>query len=246
MRRVILHYHLFKNAGTSLDATFKENFEPGEWVTKEFSPHPELNREQVVEWIKANETAKCFSSHTAILQDFKLKETIIIPVIFIRHPIDRIASVYHFEKNQKSDSFGATLAKNTTMAGYIETRLAVPHDRQCRNFHTDRFAPMSAEFDGSELDRALMSADKLPFVGIVEQFATSLLRLEKVLVDIGFKGVKLDAMKKNVSRETNKSLDEKISEIEKQVGRVVFEKLIKENYDDLQFYNHLVKTASCQ
>ena len=45
MKTVILHYHLFKNAGTSLDAAFKENFseESGEWVTKEFPAQPSQN-----------------------------------------------------------------------------------------------------------------------------------------------------------------------------------------------------------
>jgi hypothetical protein len=41
-RNVILHFHLFKNAGTSLDALLKENF-PTQWLTKEFESNKALN-----------------------------------------------------------------------------------------------------------------------------------------------------------------------------------------------------------
>jgi hypothetical protein len=49
MKTVFLHYHLFKNAGASLDAALKENFSDAdnEWVTKEFPAQPTKNREQV-------------------------------------------------------------------------------------------------------------------------------------------------------------------------------------------------------
>jgi hypothetical protein len=69
MSTVILHYHLFKNAGTSLDVAFKDNFseEQGEWVTREFPAQLNENREKVKQWIIDNPQARCFSSHTAIL-----------------------------------------------------------------------------------------------------------------------------------------------------------------------------------
>jgi len=34
-RTILIHYHLFKNAGTSLDAVLKENF-GDKWITREF------------------------------------------------------------------------------------------------------------------------------------------------------------------------------------------------------------------
>lgn len=239
MRTVILHYHLFKNAGTSLDATFKANFAEGEWLTKEFSPQPEKNKMEVTEWIVNNPNAKCFSSHTAILQVMQIENVKVLPVIFVRHPIDRIASVYNFEKRQTSDSFGAVLAKNTDMAGYIETRLSLKHDRQCRNFHTDRFATMISKDFGTELDRALQVLQVLPFVGIVEEFNNSLQQLETWLREEGFSEINLKPLHKNVSRDQSKSLHIKLIEIEKQIGATIFQKLQKENQADLALYEKL-------
>lgn len=246
MRTVILHYHLFKNAGTSLDAAFKENFseEKGEWVTKEFPAQPVLNREQVKQWIIDNPQANFFSSHTAILPVPKIEDVKVLPVIFMRNPIDRIASAYSFERKQGGDGFGPVLARNTSLGGYIETRLALGHDRQCRNFHVQRFAAMFGQKQGDETARAEMAIEKLPFVGLVEKFSESLETLENWLAEEGFTGVKLKPVEKNVSRRTSKTLDEKLKEIEEQVGAEVFAKLVEANEVDMRLYDELVKLTN--
>jgi hypothetical protein len=241
MRKVILHYHLFKNAGTSLDAAFKENVAPDEWVTQEFPGQPAANREQVAQWILDNPKAKIFSSHTAFLPPPKLDGVKVLPVIFMRHPIDRIASAYAFETKQGGGSFGAVLARNTDLSGYIETRLALPHDRQCRNFHMQRLAMMFGEKQGDEFTRAKKALETLPFVGIVEQFADSMARLEKWLKREGFEEMQLKPVEKNVSRDIKKSLEDKLKEFEERINPEVFAKLMEANRDDLLLYNQILE-----
>ncbi|MFL1455763.1 sulfotransferase family 2 domain-containing protein [Marinobacter sp. GN3S48] len=241
MRKVILHYHLFKNAGTSLDAAFKENFKGDEWVTQEFPGNLKQNREQVAQWIQDNPQAKVFSSHTAYLPPPKLEGIKVLPVIFMRHPIDRIASAYAFETKQGGDSFGAVLARNTDLSGYIETRLALPHDRQCRNFHMQRLAMMFGEKQGDEFTRAEKALGTLPFVGIVEQFADSMARLETWLREHGFKDIQLKPVEKNVSRDINKALKEKLKEFEQRISPEVFSKLMDANEYDSTLYEVLLK-----
>ncbi|SEQ95603.1 Sulfotransferase family protein [Amphritea atlantica] len=241
MRTVILHYHLFKNAGTSLDAAFKENFneEDGEWVTKEFPAQPALNRGKVKQWIIDNPQAKCFSSHTAIFPVPEIEGIRIIPVIFMRHPIDRIASAYSFEKKQVGDGFGPALARNTTLKGYIETRLSLVNDRQCRNFHAHRLATMFGEKVGDEGYRAKLAIEKLPFVGVVERYSESLEKLELLLKEEGFADINLNPVEKNVSRSVKSSLDKKLSEIEVQIGEELYSKLVDANSNDIDFFNNL-------
>lgn len=245
MKTVILHYHLFKNAGTSLDAAFKQNFSEknGEWVTKEFPAKPELNRIAVKDWIVNNPEAICFSSHTAILPPPTIDGLAIVPVIFMRHPIDRIASAYAFEKKQGGDSFGAVLARNTNLAGYMEARLSLGGDRQCRNFHAERFAAMLGEKRGDENFRANMAMDELPFVGLVEEFSKSLKILEKVLLSNGLSDVNLTPMEKNVSRAVKQSLEQKLQEIKDKIGGELYANLVKANRLDIQLYEKLVGTC---
>lgn len=241
MKTVILHYHLFKNAGTSLDAAFKENFseKSGEWVTKEFPGHPPRNRNELKQWIIDNPQAKCFSSHTAFFPVPQIEGVKVIPVVFFRHPIDRMASAYSFEKKQGGHSFGPTLARNTTVAGYIETRLSMHADRQCRDFHANRFATMFSEQQGDESTRAKMAVDALPFIGLVEKYSESLVRLESLLESEGFEGIKLKPVERNVSRSVTKTLDEKLAEIKEQFSEIAFNRLIEANKTDLDIWKKL-------
>ena len=236
MRKIILHYHFFKNAGTSLDTTFKENFKDDEWVTAEFPAQPIKNREQVVKWILNNPQAKCFSSHTAILPPPQLEGIKVLPVIFLRHPIDRIASAYAFEAKQEGSSFGAVLARNTTMLGYIEARLALLHDRQCRNFQMHRLATMFDEKQGDEFTRAKKAIETLPFIGVVEEFSQSLGRLEVMLKKEGFKDIKIRGIEKNVSRSLKLSLNEKNEEVKNKIGEETYLHLLKANEEDKILY----------
>jgi hypothetical protein len=245
MKTIILHYHLFKNAGTSLDAALKENFseENGKWVTKEFPAQPAKNREELKQWIIDNPQAKCFSSHTAIFPVPVIEGINIIPVVFYRHPIDRMASAYSFEKRQGGNGFGPVLARNTSLGGYIETRLALGHDRQCRDFHAHRLATMFGEQQGDEATRAKMAIEALPFVGLVEKYSESLERLETLLEAEGFEGIKLKPVEKNVSRGIKKTLDEKLSDIQEQLGDELFAKLVEANGVDLNIWSELLKVT---
>jgi hypothetical protein len=236
MRRVILHYHLFKNAGTSLDAAFKENFKGDEWVTAEFPSQPAKNRELVKQWIIDNPQAKCFSSHSAMLPPPKIEGVKVLPVIFMRHPIDRIASAYEFEKKQGGDGFGAVLARNTDFKGYVETRLSLGNDRQCRNFHMQRLAAMFGEKLGDEVVRAKLAIDTLPFVGLVEDFSKFLILLEKWMKSEGFSDIVLQPVEKNVSRSVHKPIEEKLKVIQNSLGDNVWKSLLASNEKDIELY----------
>lgn len=234
-RSAILHYHLFKNAGSSLDALFREAF-PDAWVTAEFPEDPATNRASLADWIRTQSQAVCFSSHTALLPPPRLAEVTLTPVIFLRHPLDRIASAYSFEAQQLDDGFGATLARNTTLRGYIKVRLSMESDRQCRNFQTDRLAGFLGDDEGTERERALRAVEELPFVGVVEKFDRSLRKLERVLDKRGFSGIRLRSARRNVSRGRADSLGARLERMAHELGDEVFEELARANSDDLAVY----------
>ncbi|WP_290653994.1 sulfotransferase family 2 domain-containing protein [Idiomarina sp.] len=242
MRTVIFHYHLFKNAGTSLDAAFKENFseEKGEWVTKEFPANRRQNQEQVKQWIIDNPQAKCFSSHTAQLPPPQIDGVRVLPVLFIRHPIDRIASAYSFETKQPGNSVGAVIARNTDLKGYVEIRIAIPNDGQCQNFHTSRLSQYRQDPNKTALDNAKFALENLYFVGVVEHFNDSIAKLEQQLRNDGFNNIALKPKAHNTSRSYKSSLEEKLEEIRAKVGDETYEKLNEENLSDLTLHQELV------
>jgi len=239
-KKALLHYHLFKNAGTSLDTTLKKNFseDTGEWITKEFPANIPANREQAKDWITENKQAKCFSSHTICFPVPKIEDVELFPVIFLRHPIDRIASAYNFEKKQTTPNFGACVARNTNFAGYVEIRTSQVHDTQCSNFQAARLATM---FNGpaSLEDKATRALKELPFVGTVENYEKSLRHLESKLQEWGL-DVKLVNVIENAER-AGIALEDKLISIKKELGADLYGILEEKNALDIQLWEEASK-----
>ncbi len=234
MRKIIFHYHLFKNAGTSVDEMLKANF--GErWVTREFPAGHGVNQIQVAEWIREQPEAVAFSSHTALFPLPRARGMQVFPIIFVRHPIDRIASAYAFERKQGGDGFGAVLARNTTLAGYIAVRLSLGHDRQCRNFHCARLAQMFKADTGSEGDRALRAVEALPMIGLVEAFDESVRRIAGGLKP-HFPELEPKVVARNVGRDRTAPLEVRLDEVRKELGEAAFDKILTVNGDDLKVF----------
>ncbi|HSI50742.1 MAG TPA: hypothetical protein VLA61_20930 [Ideonella sp.] len=240
-RLVLFHYHLFKNAGTSVDKILHENF-GSRWLTREFEDKPaEQHALELAEWLEANPQASAFSSHTAQLPVPDLPDVQVMPIVFMRHPIDRIASAYQFERQQKDDvGFGSQLAKGTTLAGYVRARLALPQDRQCRNFHGERLARMKRPDYGDERERALAALHALPYVGLVDRFDASMRWLQQV-IEPEFPLFHAFPVAENVSRPSAPSQADRLRALEDEIGSETFALLAAANALDLELYE-----ATCE
>lgn len=208
-RTIILHYHLFKNAGTSLDQILKRNF-GSRWVTREFPMAGDDNSAQLAEWIRSEPEAVAFSTHTGIGPVPEVEGVDIVSVMLLRDPVARIRSAYRFERNQEAETWGAQLAKAHDLQGYVEARLARPGDRQCRNFQTHRLAAV-VPGDAPELDRARQALSRLSVVGLVEEFDTFMAdlagRIRPAHPDFSWKSVKANTSSAAPGTETGDGLD---------------------------------------
>ncbi|MCX7558202.1 sulfotransferase family 2 domain-containing protein [Sulfitobacter sp. F26204] len=183
MRHIILHIHLFKNAGTSVDYILRQNF-PGRWVTREFpDPHPD-HTPDVAGWIRNNPEAVAFSSHTIQAPLPQIEGVHIVPIIMLRDPIDRIASAYRFERIQHAETRGTLLARQNGFAGYVHARLNTAGDRQCRNFQTSRLSALIHLAAQDELTRAksvVTTLSETGILGLVVNFDTAMDRLAALI-----------------------------------------------------------------
>ena len=175
-RTIILHYHLFKNAGTSVDAILKRNF-GDKWVTREFPAMGENNTALVEEWILETPDAIAYSSHTMMGPIPEVEGVRVISFMLLRDPIERIKSAYRFERTQQADTWGAKLAKEHDFEGYVRARLARTGDRQCRNFQTYRLASLIPGNE-AELDRAREALRKITVARNVRFFNKAIRKLE--------------------------------------------------------------------
>ena len=183
-RHVVLHNHLFKNAGTSIDHILKTNFGPT-WQTREFPSPGQNNTEAVAEWISSTPHGVAFSSHTLMGPLPRIEGIQIHPILMLRDPVERIASAYRFERAQDAETRGAKLAKAHGFAGYVHARIAIEGDRQCQNFQTQRLASLMPDHPGNERARAcaaLAEIARTGVLGLVSDFEAAMGRLSHVLL----------------------------------------------------------------
>src|SRR6184192_3254912 len=100
-RKVIIHYHIFKNAGTSVDRMLKESL--GErWVSWDTDdPGAKISPAEMEAFLLERPEIVAVSSHQ-VVPPLPTRQLDVFPIIFIRQPIDRAYSAYLFEwKKQK-------------------------------------------------------------------------------------------------------------------------------------------------
>ena len=273
---IVAHYHLFKNAGTSVDLVLEQNFGAA-WQKIEFKKikqrynsqrakslrnagaHASSSRQQsnsrlVRDWLIKNQSLSAFSSHTAMFPLPEITGISLIPIVFLRHPIDRLWSVYKFERQHKKIlNESIKLAQEYDFAGYLNYLLDQPHNRSCRNFQTYRFSwltgehrsPQAPSFYGgvtvtsnqklTELEQALKGLAQIPIVGIVEKFDLSM-RLYQDAIAQYYPSFKFNPVHKNVTSKRNATLAEKLDLVCSNLDSATYQRLLEANQDDLELY----------
>lgn len=180
---VPVHFHFFKNAGTSVDAILKSNFATHceiDW------DHPDFLTASIYElqlFLIENPRIAALSSHTAMMGGGAAEGPRIFPIVFLRDPIARSYSAYRFKQKRGDLIYGRPIK---TFEEFVVVDLEQPQVHSLRNGQVMRFC----EYDLSEreldqsytLERALEVAELLPFIGVVEHFEASLAQMQAALV----------------------------------------------------------------
>jgi hypothetical protein len=240
-RFVILHYHLFKNAGTSVDSVLRKNF--GRlWEDIEFLPPGQEDHAKAIQkFIAEHGDLVAVSSHTLFCPPPVYADTDVLPVIFVRQPLKRLRSAYEFERKQAADTTGAKLAKETDFAGYLRTRLVAAGDRSCRNFQTYRLARLLPDDGRPERDRAFAALDQLPFVGLVEEFSKSMRKL-KALVRPRIPSFQdFEAWENSTSNKKHGVGSVKPASPQEELGEETYAMVLEANRDDIEVYDEVAR-----
>jgi hypothetical protein len=239
-RLLILHYHLFKNAGTSVDAVLRKNFGV-RWDDVEFDPPAQADHVRELDvFIARHPNLLTISSHTLLAPPPRLEGIEVLPVIFVRHPLARLRSAYEFERKQPADTVGARLAKETDFGGYLRSRLAVTGDRSCRNFHAFRLSRLVRDSGGSERDRAFLALDQLPFVGLVEAFGKSMAKLKALVLPYIPEFQDFDAWENSTTTPLHGGGAERPS-FEAELGAETYQLVVEANQTDMEIYEEVAR-----
>jgi Sulfotransferase family len=118
-RAVLVHYHIFKNAGTSVRSVLKESFGSASGSIEGAHAHDTQTVEDLRRFLQDNPHVKAVSSH---LVRPPLPWPGCRAIAFLRHPIDRAHSVFQFVRRVPGQP-NAEIARARGFAGYMRWAL---------------------------------------------------------------------------------------------------------------------------
>jgi hypothetical protein len=237
-RHILIHAHIFKNAGTTFDYSLKNNFGKN-FIDYRFDHHRKQANEFLLSYIKQHASVKAISCHQIYNQIRNSKDYTFHYVYLLRHPIERVKSVYLFEKNQpQHESLGAKMAKKFTFEQYVEWRMLTETPPTIRNLQTIFLASQGNTVnDITQLfSLAKKNIEKFPLIGMVDRYDDSMVVFEEYLKPF-FSHIDLAYVKQNVNLSNQTlSINEAVNEIKFELKKELYDKLVSENQYDLELY----------
>jgi hypothetical protein len=117
LRTIIVHYHIFKNAGSSVDSLLQMAFGNG-WAPLEGStPTSLLHPHDLATFVRDRPEIVAVSSH--LLRPPAPSSVRVLPVVLIRHPLDRAFSVYSYLRRHPDGATTGTVAQKTSFPQFV-------------------------------------------------------------------------------------------------------------------------------
>lgn len=241
-RIVIIHYHTFKNAGSTVDYILEREFTGCFGQIEGEHPWSVLGDAEMTAYLDANPNIVCVTSHQATLYHVVPVHLHILPVMFFRHPIDRVHSVYEFEKRQTgSMSRGSRKAKELDFDEYVQWRLSPEGGNVIKNTQayvvSGRRNPILVKTmtDEQMREAALHQIESMQFFGIVEYFDESIAWMRMFLEPV-FPGLDYTYERVNSSSGRAKTLEERLALIQDLLSAETYKTLVAENKIDIEVY----------
>ena len=244
---IIIHYHIFKNAGSSVDLALKRLF--GEaWSTFEGDDaHTILSVEDIRKYLAGRPELKAISSH--VLRP-PLPNDNCLPIVFLRHPILRAKSVYEFCKKDNTQ-----FNHEKTLNGFREyIRWALSENDEggivIKNYQVIHLSDasfreksiLSAEANTSDLQQAETLLFSWPVFGVVEYYEKSIALFNSYYGRyFDKKTLEVEWVNKSWNKIINVSIDAQLEQIRMDLGDDLYNELCLANSLDLNLYHSCLK-----
>ena len=228
---IILHAHLFKNAGTTLDWALARSFGAAFLDHRDddaMRGNPAYLAALIDEWCALS----ALSSHWLPLPVVSTARRAVYPIVLLRDPVLRMASVYAFERRQAVEHPGTQRARTATFRDYVAWRLSPQTGPVLRNYQLRMLSgtyPGTDDQTQAEAARSTLAA--LPVIGLVERFDETMVLLEHWLGEL-FPTLDLAYVAQNVTGAGPRQDAEARAEVEVQLGELREQALAANRGDD--------------
>lgn len=249
MKHVICHYHIYKNSGTTFDKVLTENFGERHILFDGPFPYFNINQNELEKVILRNANAVAFSSHQILLPAPASLDVNIIPVIFVRHPLLRVKSIYKFKRQTFDGTITSKNAQGCSFSEWVELcfsdRQEITHisNAQTRilSFSGLSSKPLMRrkggfmEYDVYQAKRNLNNVELLARTEFFEQDVTN---FKAVLAGYGIDFHTGDLSPKNVTDNSHTlPLAERLDKVKSELGDAVYNRLVEANQQDIAIYD---------
>jgi len=232
---VIIHFHIFKNAGMTIEWVLEKNF------TKNFAREAYginfdkiIPMELVVDYLKKNPNVKCFSSHNIRFPIPKENFIDFIPILFIRHPIDKAFSTFNFTRLQLEKGHGRLETKNMTLEEYFQWHIK-SNDRLVLDSQLQLLSDKTLKTLPERVSSALENIKNCAILGVVDRFDESMVVAEEFLKNY-FKDIDLSYVIQNISKDRTGNLSQRLETAKEQISNELMNELTKKNNNDIKIY----------
>jgi hypothetical protein len=244
VRTVIVHYHIFKNAGCSVDRILESSF-GDHWATFEGATATSLLCPQDLSiFVKDRPELLAISSH--LLRPPAPPDLDVLPIVLIRHPLDRAFSVYSQLRRNNGALLSERIARSTGFAGFVRWCL----DNKSlggiviANYQVIHLSGASFRsehiYDAVALESDVQSTvDYLAHnacFGSVERFESVMVRLQQAAEKVGLR-FSVTKVAENKTSGRPEALEERLSIARQQLGTALCDRYMRENELDMLLYD---------
>ena len=234
-RFVIVHYHLFKNAGTTLNRLLERNFSGELAYLHGDQSTSSLAGPDLLQFLEANPQIRAVSSHHLRPPSPGTEDFVFFDILSVRNPLDRLRSMYDFyHRSAEGDDPLIAYGKERDIAGFFELLLdRCPH--LVNNVQVNYFANAGRYTrppDDKDLQRAVDIIVRSAAPVVTELFDCCAVSAEYFLQP-AFGKLDFSCTPENVSGGRLLLLSDRIKALRQSCGRRLYQELLRTN--DLDF-----------
>jgi len=233
-RFVLLHYHIFKNAGSTIEDALRRFFGRRFATLHGLDANSILRGEDVADFLTSHPGIAAISSHHVKYPKPAAPGVIVFDLCVLRDPLERLRSVYHhFRRAEPVDDLSAR-AKEMDLRSFLDL-LIRKHPHLVNDVQVNILANQAAYTrppGPADLAAALAIAGAMSVISVVDLFDESLVAAEYFLQP-AFPSIQLAYVSQNVNPATGAGY-----QFREEVGDPIYRQLQRLNQLDGELVSH--------